>query len=247
MNLLIVDDEYYIVQGIMKSINREKLGIDEIFMAYSAEQAKKIMERESIQLLLTDIEMPQESGLSFIQWVQENGYRVVPIILTGHQRFDYAHKAIMMHCFSYILKPVNKTILEEQLRKAMESIPGDESEAEAVPSILTSEETDDFVRKVREYILDNLSSDTLNRASLAEYIHMNPDYLSCLFHSKFGQTLSTYITNARLDKAKELLATTNLSLNEISEQAGFSSSSYFHKQFKKATGLTPQQFRGRKE
>lgn len=72
---------------------------------------------------------------------------------------------------------------------------------------------------------------------------MNPDYLSCLFHTKFHQTLSSYLNTARIDRAKDLLLHSSLSLNEISEKTGFSNSSYFHKQFKKATGLTPQQFR----
>jgi YesN/AraC family two-component response regulator len=71
---------------------------------------------------------------------------------------------------------------------------------------------------------------------------MNPDYLSYIFHKKFGQTLNTYITAMRIDAAKELLLTSNLSLQEISDKAGFSNSSYFHRQFKKITGLTPMQF-----
>lgn len=258
MNLLIVDDEYYIVQGIVKAIRREELGIDQIFSAYSMEQARKIIERESVQLLLTDIEMPQENGLSLIRWIQENGYHIVSLILTGHQRFDYAQKAVMMHCFSYILKPVDGQELETQLRLAIASIreqPGGENpqpgtgegnrQSVSLPS--GQEEQDDFVRSVRRFIRENLASLDLNRNSLAEHVHMNPDYLSSLFHARFGQTLSAYITQTRIDRAKELLGSTSLSLNEISKKTGFSSSSYFHKQFKKATGLTPQQYRGREE
>ena len=66
---------------------------------------KKIIERKQIQILLTDIEMPQESGLDLVAWIRDNGYQIICLLLTGHQRFDYAHMAIMMHCFSYILKP----------------------------------------------------------------------------------------------------------------------------------------------
>lgn len=243
MNILIVDDEYYIVQGIASFINCEVLGISSIYTAYSFDQAKKIIVKESVDILITDIEMPRGNGLSLIEWIQENGYSIVPLILTGHQRFDYAQKAITMHCFSYILKPVDKISLEKELLKAITSIRERSFVAPAPVSSFSEKETDEFVRETRDYIRTHLSSASLNRDSLAKHIHMNPDYLSYLFHLKFGQTLSSYITSARIDKAKELLLHTTLSLNEISEQSGFSNNSYFHKQFKKATGITPQQYR----
>lgn len=92
-------------------------------------------------------------------------------------------------------------------------------------------------------IYSNLSDPDLNRSSIAEYLHMSPDYLSYVFHQKFNQTLSAYITSMRIDKAKELLERTNWGMDIIAEKTGFSSSSYFHKQFKKITGITPQQYR----
>lgn len=242
MNLLIVDDEYYIVQGLLRSIKQNFPELNQIFSAYSIEQAKKIIEREQIDILLTDIEMPQENGLHLIEWIRTNGYQITPLILSGHQRFDYAQKAITMHCFSYILKPVDTLSLTREIRKAIENVSARASSTTSVPE-LSSAESDTFMRTVREYIYINLSSVNLNRNTIAEQVHMNPDYLSNLFHNKFGQTLSAYITNVRIDKAKELLRTTSLPLDVIAEQTGFSSSSYFHKQFKKGTGLTPQQYR----
>lgn len=244
MNLLIVDDEYYIVQGILRAVKQSVLNFEKIFVAYSIEQGKKILEKESVRILLTDIEMPQEDGLSLIRWIRENSYQVTVLIITGHQRFDYAQKAVMMHCFSYLLKPVDNVELIAQLRKAVESTNGaDVCAVRKDMPAFSVEGTDNFIRQVQDYIREHLASPELNRTSLAEHIHMNPEYLSSLFHTKFGQTLSSYITGIRIDKARELLTHTRLPLSVISERCGFSSSSYFHKQFKKATGLTPQQFR----
>ncbi len=242
MNLLIVDDEYYIVQGLLRSIGQNFSEIKQIFAAYSIDQAKKVIEHEEIDILLTDIEMPQGNGLHLIEWIRINGYRITPLILSGHQRFDYAQKAITMHCFGYILKPIDTASLLTEIKRAIQNV-----EIQNMESVQVSEglfaEADTFVKKIREYIYVNLGSANLNRSTIAEHMHMNPDYLSSLFHNRFGQTLSTYITNVRIDKAKELLLTTRISLDAIAEQTGFSSSSYFHKQFKKGTGLTPQQYR----
>ena len=93
MNILIVDDEYYIVQGISKIISEAFSEFNNIYEAYSAEQAKRIIEKESIDILITDIEMPRENGLSLVSWTYSNAYPIICIILSGHQRFDYAQKA----------------------------------------------------------------------------------------------------------------------------------------------------------
>lgn len=79
-------------------------------------------------------------------------------------------------------------------------------------------------------------------AKTAQYLHMSPNYLSYVFHQKFNQTLSAYITSMRIDKTKELLERTNWGMDIIAEKLDFPAAP-FHKQFKKITGITPQQYR----
>ena len=253
MNILIVDDEYYIVQSISKIVAEVFPEFEHIYEAYSAEQAKKIIEKSSPDIMITDIEMPRESGLSLISWLYSNAYTTKCLILSGHQRFDYAQKAVRLQCVSYVLKPVDKTQLCDEIRHAIELIqvhPSNESTSSTSANLSPEEtaqvmEDEDFVFRVRNYIYSNLSNPELSRPSIAEYLHMSPDYLSYVFHQKFNQTLNAYITSMRIDKAKELLERTNWGLDVIAEKTGFSSSSYFHKQFKKITGITPQQYRSR--
>lgn len=174
------------------------------------------------------------------------------MILSVHQRFDYAQKALKLHCASYVLKPIDKTQLCDEIRHALE-LKQNQSHQESAASISSIApaktaqdqlaEDEDFIFRVRTYIYSNLSDPDLNCSSIAEYLHMSPDYLSYVFHQKFNQTLSAYITSMRIDKAKELLERTNWGMDIIAEKTGFSSSSYFHKQFKKITGITPQQYR----
>ena len=96
---------------------------------------------------------------------------------------------------------------------------------------------------VRSYIRDHLSDADLNRVKIADAIHLNPDYLSFCFHKEFDMTLTAYIASKRMDQAKYLLKHTTMSITEIAEQVGIPNTSYFYRQFKKATGKTPQQFR----
>lgn len=246
MNVLVIDDEFYIVKGLIENTDWSKLGIQKTFQAYSARQAKTILEgAENIDIVITDIEMPRESGLELVAWMQEKKLHPVTIVLTGHQRFDYAKQALDLHIFSYLLKPVNYDDLEEKLSAAV---------LEAKRSLLRKDQEfaitqelasypDDFITIVKQYIQKNLGKTDLNRNQIADEIHMNPDYMSHLFHKKAGVTLSTYILDKRIQYAKKLLSTTNLSIQLVSEKCGFSGISYFHRQFKKLTDLTPQQYR----
>lgn len=72
---------------------------------------------------------------------------------------------------------------------------------------------------------------------------MNPDYLSHIFSAKAGASLSSYIMDERMAAVKRLLATTGFSPQQICDQIGIENVSYFYRQFKKSSGVTPQQYR----
>ena len=71
MRLLLVDDQREITESLRKSIDWAKIGIDEVCTAVSAKEAKLIMVNVEIDILLTDIEMPGEDGISFCRWAKE--------------------------------------------------------------------------------------------------------------------------------------------------------------------------------
>ena len=81
MNLLITDDEYYIVQGLVGMLDKEELGIDNVFTAYSAEQALNVIRKEQVDLMLLDIEMPKETGFELLERLRSERRRIITIIL----------------------------------------------------------------------------------------------------------------------------------------------------------------------
>lgn len=246
MNILIVDDEYYIVKGIIENTDWTRLGIEQQFAAYSARQAKQILEGPNdIDILLTDIEMPRESGLELVEWMNENGFCPVILALTGHQRFDYAQTALNLHIFSYLLKPIEPSALEQALENAILQVDTLQLQRKNKLSLEEQrlDEPTDPVLTIKRYIQEHLDDPELNRQKIADEIHMNLDYMSHLFHKKADISLVSYINEQRMNTAKKLLATTKLSLQQIAERVGFSNSSYFHRQFKKSVGITPQQYR----
>lgn len=247
MNILVVDDEYYIAKNILEQTDWASLGIDRQFVAYSAQQARNILEGpDTIDILLTDIEMPRETGLELVSWMNHNNYHPIVLILTGHQRFDYAQAAINLHIFGYILKPVDMDELQRNLASAIRELKQRRTDDTAPGMEVFSESTGDIVSIVHAVVLKNLSSPDLNRSMIAEEVHLNPDYLSHLYREKTGSSLSNYINEVRMATAQNLLRNSSCSLQQISDQTGFSNISYFHRQFKKYTGFTPQQYRTQK-
>ena len=239
------------------------LPIDNCFAAYSAEQAREIVTRHDIDILLADIEMPYEDGLSFVRWMRNSGRTCRVVILTSHQRFDYCYTAFELECDGYLLKPVQRAKLEAALTKVIAKIGAREGgvpdrpeawpldglpsgiglSSAAAPASSGRSDGDNFMDSVTAIIMKNLTSHELGREFLADKMHLNANYLSNLFHQKFGQTLTSYILRLRIDRAKEFLKATDLSAQEISDKVGFVNQTYFFRQFKKTCGMTPQQFR----
>lgn len=99
-----------------------------------------------------------------------------------------------------------------------------------------------LIWEVQRYIYNNLSK-PLTLTDISEHVHLSATYACSLFKEKTGQTINQYILDARIHRAKLMLESTNMHINEIAEAIGFSSSSYFIKVFRKVTGITPQEYR----
>ena len=120
MNLLLVDDEEYMIESIKKNVDWKDCGIDVVYTAFSVKQAQMIMEMADVDVIISDIVMPQESGFDLIEWVRSKGYRMSVIFLTSYAEFDYARRAIALDSVEYLLKPVDFGKLSCALRKAVQ-------------------------------------------------------------------------------------------------------------------------------
>ena len=121
MNLLLVDDEIAMLHIMEKAIDWKKKGIQKVFTAYNTDLARDIISSSKIDLVICDIEMPKENGLSLIQWIQDMYPEIINIILTGYPDFNYARSAISLGVYRYLLKPIAFDELEEQLLQQWKS------------------------------------------------------------------------------------------------------------------------------
>ena len=106
MNILIVDDDYLVLEGIRKGIDWDTMPFEHVYLAQSVKQAKEILQTNPIDVLVSDIEMPQENGLDLLRWIRGQGLCLENIFLTCYADFQYAQQAIELGSFHYFLKPI---------------------------------------------------------------------------------------------------------------------------------------------
>lgn len=102
---------------------------------------------------------------------------------------------------------------------------------------------DDIVSDVVEYIEENYANDELSLNTVASAVKYSPNHLSTVFSQQTGQTFIKFLTDFRLEKAKELLKCSNMRSSEIALAVGYKDPHYFSFLFKKTLGITPTQYR----
>lgn len=248
--ILIVDDEPRTRQGLKKTLEVWSSGRYEILSAAEGAEALQVMRRQRVHLLITDIRMPEITGLALLESVQRTGSKPVSIIISAYSEFRYAQQAIRLGVVNYLLKPLNKAKLIEAVEQALE-VEASRERAGLIAKVVddrlvTLQKTDTHsrtpVREAMRYVEDNIRN-PLSLREVAEHVHLNASYLSVLFKEQTNLTFGEYVTRCRLQRAKSLLLTTTLPIARIAEEVGYQTAKYFIKLFKEYEGTTPHQFR----
>lgn len=101
----------------------------------------------------------------------------------------------------------------------------------------------EMVEEVIKYIADNYADEEISLNQLASHVNVSPNHLSMIFSQETGNTIIKYLTDYRMNKAKEMLKCTNKRGAEIALEVGYKDPHYFSYIFKKTQGMTPTQFR----
>lgn len=248
--ILIVDDEPLTREGIRKTLEAWSIGRYQILSCSNGTEALELLQTRPVHLLITDIRMPEINGLQVVEGTRSFAHKPVAIIISGHPDFQYAQTAIELGVVNYLLKPIQKSKLIDAVEQALrieEKRGRVETMEKMVDTRLMQAKTADKnysppVQQAVLYVEQNIQA-PLGMSEVASHIHLNPSYFSALFKEQTGFTFSEYVTRSRIQKAKELLLQTRLTIADISEQVGYQTSKYFIKLFKEYEGTSPNQYR----
>lgn len=116
--VMLIEDEELILQGLKNIIDWESINMKIVSIAHNGQDALSLWEKEPVDIIVTDIDMPIMDGLEFLKILRKKDKRVRCILLTGYDEFEYARKAIFLDVEDYILKPIDEQKLELILKNA---------------------------------------------------------------------------------------------------------------------------------
>lgn len=254
-NVLLVDDEPRTMDALERNVDWRKCGIRKVFKARGMAEAIEYVNREKIEIMICDIEMPGGNGIQLLEWFRNSHRQINCIFLTCHPEFDYMRKAIQLRCYDYILKPIRyeefMRVLSDLIGK-MELSEGEvemtaakdwgKNSPQTLMKLSVSPEKRDVELEIKKYVREHLV-DNITVSDIAEALHFNPQYLMRVFKKKTDMSIVEYITKTRLEMAQKILTETNLPIQEIAAMVGYSDYAYFTRVFKKETGYSPRHFR----
>lgn len=172
MNILLVDDDRFVIAALEKNIDWSSLGITKVFTAYDIKKAQEIIANNSVDILLSDIDMPHGSGLELLGILREQGNSIPAIFLTNYADFSYAQRALELRSFHYFLKPIDYPELTEIIKQAIMEVTSGGSDA----STLLAKLWYDYL--IDRRITDKALMSDLNR--LRPFENSIPPYAACL-------------------------------------------------------------------
>ncbi len=232
--ILVCEDEVLIRKGICKIV--ESVCQDaQIQECDNGMEGYKAIAMWEPHVVITDIRMPVMDGLTMIEKAQDDGAQCSYVIISAYRDFEYARTAIRCGVREYLLKPLNRFEVTACLERLLDI----KAEVKAAGST-TAETADDggSIGKAIHYIENHFYS-SISLEEVSQAVNMNTAYFSTLFKKQTGKKYIDYVTDLRMEKARNLILNTDLKIGAIAEMVGYGSTKHFTRIYKEKFGTTP--------
>lgn len=249
VKILIADDEEFEREMLMTILKERFAHEAELRTAENGRQALDGALLWAADIVLMDIEMPGITGIEAAKQIaaQRPGCKI--IFVTAYSLFTYAREAVKLGASDYILKPVDADDVERAVRRAIGQAEAQrqlEAMAQDAKLLETEENSDNasvLMGKVKTYLRHNYMMYDISLDSVGDILNISPSYLSAMFKRTFGVNFVDYLTELRMNAARELLLDPLRSTAEVAGMVGYESANYFTRAFKKRVGMTPTDYR----
>lgn len=237
LTVYIADDEVWITLGLTKLLEKSGYDIWVVGTANNGITAREEIAEFKPDILFTDIRMPGMTGLELLREIPEISPATKVVMISGFAEFSYAQEAVQHHAYDYLLKPIKEEELGRILQNISAESGGEQPKAEREPRA-PERMIDCVVSDIRNHYTEDIQLTTL-----ASKYSVSIARLSTEIKKKIGMTFSDYVTQLRIQRAKELLSDESMSVGEIAEIVGYNDYFYFIKVFKRVQGISPSKYR----
>ncbi len=253
--LMVADDEMWIRKGVIKMIALEELQISLVYEADSVMKAFEVFKENKPDIVISDVKFPVQDGCTLCEKIYEISPKTRMIMISGYSEFEYVKRALTYKAVDYLLKPIDKTVLNDTIKRCIAEISlcSSDKEKYAEDSNISEQRTDFLeinsekgIQKDICEAMETIKSDYSTKFTLPEFAakyYLSEAYFSYAFKKFAGISLMNYIMEVRVDKAKELLLSGDYKVKDIALQVGYTDQHYFTKVFKKLTGLSPIEYK----
>ncbi len=238
--ILLVDDDAIVRRGIRCSISWHEHGFGEILEASDGRQGLELLERETPDVILTDIKMPVCDGLWLCEQASARHKKLPIIIMSGYEDFEYARRAIHLGVKEYIVKPVDADALLDTLNRVVLESPACRTISTTL--LPSGREISSIVQRAIRYVEANYMR-PINVKVIASELYLSESYFSRQFKQTTDMNFIEFLNRYRIESAKALMGHADLKVTDIADMTGYQSYKYFHHNFVRYTGYQPLKYR----
>lgn len=245
--ILIADDEPIERAIIERMIQKNFHENVELVQAVNGREAVKLYEEHQCQIALLDIEMPGVNGLDAAEEIRRGDKNAVIIFITAFDEFNYAKRAISVHALEYLLKPLSEEELVTNLEEAIWITEKADRKKTVLKTNLQENHHENIkmnavADNIRKFIAQHYKED-ISLQDVAGFMNYSEAYFCKIFKQCFDKSFLVYLTDYRVERAKQLLADVTINIKDISMEVGYRDSNYFARVFKRSTGMPPTEYR----
>lgn len=243
--ILVVDDKPELALLVKECLQSEF----DVYTAYDAKKALEILQAARMELIISDLVMPEIDGLTLCLTVRSNPeLKDIPfVILTGRNSEEQKLICFQNGVNDFIEKPFSAELLRWKVKSILRPVREPHRAQKDILIItpgteLTESPEEAFIQKIVNTIEENLDKDFLDADFLAEKSFMSRATFYRKMESLVGESPSVFIRKYRLKKAVKLLLSGHYNVSAVAQKVGFKDPKYFSKCFQKEFGMSPSEY-----
>ena len=223
--ILIADDNELFCASMSKVLLQEGW---RVATTSNGRKALKLLYEIPIDVAVLGVNIPYCSGLKVLQKVRQRRLQTDVVIVSGNRSIELAVEVMKIGARDFLTKPVDESKMVEVVRRLLDR--------RRPPQSVLASRLDVFAK-------EHASEASLSLGELCRHFRISAGYASRLFQGQVGTTFRRRLSYYRIEKAKHLLASTDMTMYQIAERCGFKNQRRFSETFRRQVGTSPKKYR----